>query len=77
MAYSCDNCGKHTVFGNTQKHRRGVAGKRWKNRVTPTTRVFKPNLQSFTPAETGEQVRWCAKCIKRYKRDRSVKFSQI
>lgn len=77
MAYMCEHCGKTTVFGRSQKHRRGVAGKRWKNRVTPTPRVFKPNLQKFTLEETGEQVRWCAKCIKRYKRDRSVKFSQI
>lgn len=63
MKNICAICGKHTVFGSSQKHRRGVAGKRWMDRVTPTPRVFKPNLQKFE----GQVL--CAKCIKRKKFD--------
>lgn len=71
MAYECANCGKHTRFGKSQQHRRGVAGKRWKNRVTPTPRLFKPNLQKYTLEIDGEekQVKLCTKCIKRIKFD--------
>ena len=65
MAYICENCGKAAVVGKSQKHRRGVAGKRWKNRVTPTPRLFKANLQKF------EGKTLCAKCIKRIKKDSS------
>lgn len=64
MKNTCANCGKKTVFGSSKQHRRGVAGKRWKDRVTPTPRVFKPNLQKFE----GQVL--CAKCIKRIKFDR-------
>lgn len=63
MAYFCADCGKTAVVGKSQKHRRGVAGKRWKNRVTPTPRLFRVNLQKFH----GETL--CAKCIKRRKLD--------
>lgn len=63
MAYICADCEKTAVVGKSQKHRRGVAGKRWKNRVTPTPRLFRANLQHFH----GETL--CAKCIKRRKFD--------
>ncbi|RJR28316.1 hypothetical protein C4564_05845 [Candidatus Microgenomates bacterium] len=69
MAYICEICEKQAVSGSSQKHRRGVAGKRWKNRVTPTKRLFKPNLQKIT-FEGKTQV-LCAKCIKRLKKNAS------
>jgi ribosomal protein L28 len=61
MAYICENCGKGIVFGRSQQHRRGVAGKRWKNRAQTTKRLFKPNLQKVN----GRLL--CAKCIKKLK----------
>jgi len=63
MARICANCGKKAVVGSSKHHRRGVAGKRWKNRVPPTPRLFKPNLQKFD----GRLL--CTKCIKRLKKD--------
>lgn len=79
MARICEKCGKGTVVGHSQKHRRGVAGKRWKNRVTPTPRLFRANIQMVTEIKDGRKVRrkLCAKCIKRKKRDASVSFAQI
>jgi ribosomal protein L28 len=69
MANICYICGKKAVFGSSQKHRRGVAGKRWKNRVTATPRMFRPNLQPYTIEVAGKPTRvtLCAKCIKRQK----------
>lgn len=63
MAYICENCGKVAQSGHSKQHRRGVAGKRWKKRVTPTPRMFKVNLQKYH----GQIL--CAKCIKRLKFD--------
>ena len=73
MANICFKCGKRAVFGSSQKHRRGVAGKRWKNRVTPTPRMFRPNLQPFTIKVAGKpnRVMLCTKCAKRRKFDAS------
>ena len=75
MSAICQNCGKGTVFGSSKQHRRGVAGKRWKKRVTPTPRTFKVNLQKFTITIAGKskQYRLCAKCIKRFKKDGKLK----
>jgi len=71
MANACYICGKKAVFGSSQKHRRGVAGKRWKNRVTATPRLFRVNLQAKTIMVGGrpKKVKLCAKCIKRRKFD--------
>lgn len=76
MINKCYICGKSAVTGSSQKHRRGVAGKRWKNRVTPTPRLFKPNLQIVTITVAGKQtqVKMCAKCIKRRKFDAKREF---
>lgn len=76
MANICFTCGKGAVHGSSQKHRRGVAGKRWKNRVTPTPRLFKPNIQLITIEVEGKQkqVKLCAKCIKRRKFDASKNY---
>ena len=79
MAMVCENCGKSTVVGRSQKHKRGVAGKRWKNRVTATKRVFRPNIQKYTIEENGKrrQVKLCAKCIKRRKFDAAQEFASV
>jgi ribosomal protein L28 len=79
MARICADCGKTTVLGHSKKHRRGVAGKRWKNRVTPTPRLFRANIQNFTVVENGKRVRikLCTKCMKRRRRDAGIRFASI
>jgi ribosomal protein L28 len=71
----CYICGKGKVVGRSQKHKRGVAGKRWKNRVQSTPRLFLPNLQMKTVEIAGEKkkMKLCAKCIKRIKKYESIK----
>lgn len=66
MAYLCDRCGKGMVYGSSQTHRRGVAGKRWNKRANETKRTFSPNLQKFE----GRQL--CTSCIKKVKSERSI-----
>jgi len=80
MAYVCEICGKKTVIGSSKQHKRGVAGKRWKKRVTATRRAFRPNLQKKTLVISGETkaLRICAKCIKAIKAKGKVKeYSNI
>lgn len=74
MAFRCANCGKGTVMGVTQRHRRGVAGKRWNKRAQATPRTFKPNLQSATIMLNGveEQVKLCTRCLKKFKRENAI-----
>jgi len=74
MSYVCDNCGKKVVAGRSQKHGRGVAGKRWKKRAQMTLRTFKPNLQKVSVFITGKkvQMKLCTKCIKRFKKDGKI-----
>jgi len=74
MSYICDNCGKTIVSGRSQKHGRGVAGKRWKKRAQATIRLFKPNLQKVSILVSGRKVsmRLCAKCIKRFKKEGKI-----
>ncbi len=75
MAYICDICGKGRVVGRTQRHKRGVAGKRWKKRAQKTARMFSPNLQKATITNGGEekQMKVCAKCLKKAKNEGKVK----
>lgn len=75
MVYKCEICGKSVSVGRSQKHRRGVAGKRWKNRVQSTRRVFRPNLQKKTLIIAGEKkkMRICTKCLKKIKKDGAVR----
>ena len=75
MAYICDICGKGRVMGRSQRHKRGVAGKRWKKRAQKTARIFSPNLQKATITKGGEekQMKVCAKCLKKAKNDGKVK----
>ncbi|MFC1600471.1 bL28 family ribosomal protein [Patescibacteria group bacterium] len=78
--YICEICGKKSSVGSSQRHRRGVAGKRWMKRAPKTRRVFKPNLQRVTLNIAGEikKMRICAKCIKRIKKYGSIKdFKKI
>mgnify|MGYP002358599805 CR=1 FL=1 len=67
----CYHCGKTIIFGRSHTHHRGVAGGRWKKRAPKTRKVFSPNLQRFTILENGKrkQVKLCAKCVKRIKKD--------
>lgn len=75
MSYVCDNCGKIGVYGKTGRHKRGVAGKRWKKRAQKTPRMFMPNLQKISFIEKGKKVamRLCTNCIKRFKKDGRIK----
>ena len=75
MAYVCEICGKKTVHGRSQRHKRGVAGRRWKKRAPATSRLFKPNLQKKTLVIDGtkKQVKICTKCLKRIKKDGSIR----
>lgn len=75
----CIVCHKKAVVGRSRQHRRGVAGKRWKNRVTPTARLFRPNLQKLTIVVEGKnkQVTMCARCIKRRQMAKQDRFAQI
>ena len=70
MAYVCENCGKTISAGRSQRHRRGVAGKRWAKRAQSTLRTFKPNLQKAAVLLEGKKVtmRLCAKCLKLFKK---------
>jgi large subunit ribosomal protein L28 len=74
MAYICDNCGKKIVIGRSQKHGRGVAGKRWKKRAQKTVRLFKPNLQKISLVVNGKKVqkKLCTKCIKKFRKEGKV-----
>ncbi len=75
MAIACNICGKTTVVGRSQQHKRGIAGKRWRKRAPVTRRIFKPNLQKVSVVvneSDPQQMRLCAKCIKRIK-----KFGEI
>jgi len=64
MVKACAICGKTAVFGRSQQHRRGVAGKRWKNRAQTTKRLFKVNLQKVN----GQLL--CTDCISRLKKNK-------
>ncbi len=75
MSYVCQNCGKKIIHGRTQRHKRGVAGKRWRNRAHMTLRVFKPNLQKVTVVinNVSKQMRLCTSCIKKFKKEGKIK----
>ena len=61
MSMMCENCGKVKVFGSSQTHRRGVAGKRWNKRAQETKRLFSPNLQMY------KGMKLCTSCLKKLK----------
>ena len=75
MALRCDNCGKGRTIGKSGAHKYG--GK-WAMRAVKKTKIWKPNLQSFTV--NGKKMKLCTKCIKRVKfeqRKRAEKLAQI
>lgn len=78
MAAICDNCSKKAVTGISQRHGRGVAGKRWKKRAQATLRQFKPNLQNTTVLVEGKPVslKLCTRCIKKFKKAGSLARQQ-
>lgn len=80
MSYICEICGKGTSVGRRQRHRRGVAGKRWRKRAQVVSRLFKPNLQRKTliVAEKKQKMLICTKCLKKIKKDGTIKnYSKI
>ncbi len=67
-------------MGTSQKHGRGVAGKRWKKRAQATARVFKVNIQPATIILDGHEkkVKLCTKCIKKLKKNsQNTSFAQV
>ena len=75
MAYICEICGKRSIAGNSQQHRRGVAGKRWRKRAQKTPRLFKPNLQKVSLKVNGDirKMKICTNCLKRIKKFGSIR----
>lgn len=76
MAYECDYCGKGTQVGRNIRHKRGVAGGRWKRKAQKTQRVWLPNLHWARVVEDGKVVvrrRLCTKCLRRAVRSSTVK----
>lgn len=57
MSYVCAVSGKSVQIGRSQRHKRGVAGKRWKNRAQSTRRIFVPNIQKQTLLKDGKKVK--------------------
>lgn len=70
MAFKCDRCGKGIVIASQQRHKRGVAGERWKYRAQKSRKIMKPNLQTYRGELNGKQGKWklCAKCLKLFKK---------
>lgn len=70
MAYRCDRCGKGIVITSQQRHKRGVAGERWKYRAPRSKKILKPNLQTFRGILDGKKGKWrlCTRCLKIVKR---------
>ena len=73
MTNICENCGKGAITGRQHKHRKGVAAKRWRNRVAHTQKIFRPNLQSATIQ--GKKMTLCAKCLRTLKK-KALKIKQ-
>ena len=69
MAYRCDKCGKRKVYSSSQKHKKGVAGGKWKHRAPKTPRINLPNLHSFNGYLDNVKGKWklCTKCLRRAK----------
>jgi ribosomal protein L28 len=77
---ACQICGKKTSYGARQRHRRGIAGRRWLKRAQEVKRTFKPNIQTKTIVISGksQKMKICASCIKKIKKSGRVKdYSNI
>ncbi len=70
MAFKCDRCGKGIVIASQQRHKKGVAGERWKYRAPKSRKIMKPNLQTFRGILDGKKGVWklCTKCLKTVKK---------
>lgn len=75
MAFLCDNCDKGVMMGRSQRHGRGVAGKRWSKRAPMTSKMFKPNVQKVGMLVDGKKVtmNFCTKCIKKFRKEGKIK----
>ena len=75
MALKCDQCGKGVVFTTIQRHKRGVAGGRWKKRAQKSRKIIKPNLQAYRGLLNGKQGKWklCTRCLRTLKRGPRIK----
>lgn len=78
MAYSCDHCGKGVQIGRNIRHKRGVAGGRWKRKAQKTPRQWLPNLHWARVVEDKKVVRrrLCTKCLRRAERPKSTKSKE-
>lgn len=78
MAFKCDRCGKGIVITSQQRHKKGVAGGRWKYRAPKSKKVLKPNLQTFRGILNGKMGKWrlCTKCLKLVKKQQKAKPAQ-
>jgi len=64
MALRCDICGKGKTIGKSGAHQYG--GK-WAMRAQKKTRIWKPNLQTYTV--NGKKMKLCTRCIKKIKKE--------
>lgn len=62
-------------MGRSQRHGRGVAGKRWKKRAQTTTKVFKPNLQKVAVVVSGKKktLTLCSDCLSLFRKEGKLK----
>jgi len=70
MAFKCDRCGKGIVIASQQRHKKGVAGERWKYRAPKSRKISRPNLQTYRGILNGKKGKWklCTKCLKLVKK---------
>ena len=75
MAYRCDRCGKRRLVGRRQRHKKGVAGGKWKHRAPKTVKISLPNLHSFKGVLNGQKGKWrlCTKCLRIVKKKQQIK----
>ena len=70
MAFQCERCGKKIVITSQQRHKKGVAGGRWKYRAPRTRKILKPNLQTYRGLLNGKKGVWrlCTQCLRTIKK---------
>lgn len=79
MSYVCENCGKGIQIGRNIRHKRGVAGGRWKRKAQKTPRRWLPNLHLARVIVDGKVVRrrLCTKCLRRAERPKQDENEDI
>jgi len=88
VGYKCDWCKKGVDYAHYIRHRKGVAGGRWKRKAQKVKRIQLPNLHVARAMvdSKGEvikrdskkigkvkKLRLCTKCLRRAKRPGEVK----